>query len=81
MEQTQRGARPSVGTIIVALLSGLLVLLILFPASGVDSDPPVCRAMLFYVVPCESWIAPLVAIATAVAVGIALWWTIDRRQG
>ena len=81
MEQTQRRARPSAGTIIVALLSGVLVLLILFPVSGVDSDPPVCRAMLFYVVPCERWVAPLAATATVVAVGIALWWTIDRREG
>jgi hypothetical protein len=65
---------------IVALLSSLLVLLILFPASGVDSDPPVCRAMLYYVVPCERWIAPLAAIVTAAAVGLALWWSIDRKR-
>lgn len=68
------------GTIVVALLLGLLVLLILFPASGVDSDPPVCRAMLFYVVPCERWVAPLAAMATVVAVVIALWWANDRRK-
>lgn len=50
------------------------------PAKGVDSDPPVCRAMLFYVVPCENWVAPLAAIVTAAAVGLALWWSIDRKQ-
>lgn len=79
MEPTQR-TRPSVGTIIVALLLGLLVLLILFPATVATSDPPVCHAMVFYVVPCERWVAPLAAMAAAVAVGIALWWTIDRRK-
>ena len=81
MEQAQRRVRPSWGTLVVAFLAGLLVFLILFPASGVDSDPPVCRAMLFYVVPCERWVAPLIAITTAVGGGIALWWTIDRRKG
>lgn len=79
MEQTQRRGWPSVGTIIVALLSGVLVLLTLFPASVAQSDPPVCHAMIFYVVPCEGWVAPLAAIATTIAVGIPLWWTIDRR--
>ena len=78
MEQTQR-TRPSVGTMIVALLLGLLVLLILFPATVATSDPPVCHAMLFYVVPCEGWVAPLAAIAAA-TVGVALWWTIDHRE-
>lgn len=81
MDQTQRRGRPSVGTAIVALLLGLLVLLILVPASVATSDPPICRAMLFYVVPCEGWVAPLAAIATAMAVGIALWWSIDRQAG
>jgi predicted benzoate:H+ symporter BenE len=75
-----RRARPSWGTLVVAFLTGLLVFLILFPASGVDSDPPVCRAMLFYVVPCERWVAPLVAITAAVVIGLALWWRIDRKQ-
>ena len=81
MEQTQRRGRPSVGTILVAILLGLLVLLILVPGTVATSDPPICRAMLFYVVPCEGWVAPLAAVATAVAVGIALWWTIDRLKG
>ena len=81
MERAQRRIGPSAGTIIGALLSGLLTLLILVPASGIDSDPPVCRAMLSSIVPCEGWVAPLAAIATAVAVGIVLWWTIDRRRG
>lgn len=73
-------ARPSAGTIIVAILAGLLVLLLLFPASGVDSDPPVCRSMLFYVVPCDRWVAPLAGAVTAGLVGLASWKAIDRRR-
>ena len=58
MGPTQRNTGPSWGTIAVALLAGLVVLLLLSAASGVDSDPPVCRAFLYYVVPCEGWVAP-----------------------
>lgn len=80
MEQTQRRAWPSVGTIIVALLTGILAFLVLFSAGGTNTQPPDCYSFLFYPVPCERWVAPLGAIAIAVAVGIALWWTIDRRK-
>lgn len=80
MEQTTgRSARPSVWTIIVGLLAGLLVLLILVPATVATSDPPVCWAMLFYVVPCDGWVAPLAAAMTAGLVGLGLWNTVDRR--
>jgi NADH:ubiquinone oxidoreductase subunit 6 (subunit J) len=65
---------PSSGTkITVALLAGLVVILLMFPASGVDSDPPVCRAMLGYVVPCEAWVAWAAAAATAGIVAFWLW--------
>lgn len=82
MKQTKRmRVTPSWGTIFVALLVGVLAFLLLFPASGVDSDPPVCRAMLFYPVSCEDWVAPLVAGTSAAIVGVVLWRTIDRRRG
>ena len=51
----------------------------LFPASGVDSDPPVCRSVFFYVVPCEVWVAWAAAAAATVLVGLALWVN-DRRR-
>ncbi len=77
---TKRSARPSVGTIIVALLAGLLVLLILFPAGGANTQPPDCWAYLFYPVPCERWAAPLAGAVTAGLVGFGFWKTIDRRR-
>ncbi len=79
-QTTRRAVRPSAGTVIIGLLAALLVFLLMFPASGVDSDPPVCRAILYYPVPCERWVAPLAAAATAGLVGLGLWTTIDRRQ-
>lgn len=65
---------PSTATkLAVALLAGLVVILLLFPASGVDSGPPVCRAMVGYKVPCEAWVAWAAAAATAGIVAFWLW--------
>lgn len=81
MQQTTRpNPRPSVGTIIVALLVGLLVLLILVPAGGTDTQPPDCWAYLFYPVPCERWIAPLAGAVTAGIVALGTWKLLHRRQ-
>ncbi len=75
--EPKRRARSRATTIFVALLSGLVVLLLLFPASGVTTDPPECYAMLAYVVPCEAWIAWSVGAVTAGVVALA--W--DRSSG
>jgi len=79
-QTTRRAARPSVGTVIVALLAGLVVLLILFPAGGTDDQPPDCYSFLYYPVPCERWVAPVAGAATAALVGFGLWKAIDRRR-
>lgn len=73
-------SRPSGGTIVVALLAGLLVLLGLFPASGVDTQPPVCYSYLFYEVPCDRWVAPVAGAVTAGLVGLGFWLMIGRRR-
>ena len=81
MKQTTRqAARPSVWTIIVALLAGLVVLLLPAPGSVVTTDPPVCYSMLFYVVPCDGWVAPVAGAGAAGLVGWALWMSDRRRQ-
>jgi len=77
-QTTKPGARPRISTI-VALLAGLTVFLLLFPASGTASLPPECYSMLGYVVPCEAWVAWAAGTATAGLVGVGLWMT-DRHQ-
>jgi len=79
-QTTMQSARSSARTIAVALFAGLVVLLLLFPASGVDSDPPVCRSMFFYVVPCGAEVAWAAAAATAGLVGLALWTNHRRNE-
>ena len=79
MEQAARpNTRPKTRTIVVALLAGLAVLLLLFPASGIDPQPPVCYSMFGYVVSCDAWVAWAAGAATAGLVGLAMW-AIDRR--
>ena len=79
-QTTGRAARPSVGTIIAALLVGLLVLVLLFRSGGTNDLPPDCWAFFFYPVPCEPWVAPLAGAVTAVVVGFGLWMYVDRRR-
>lgn len=78
-QTTDQVARPRLTTVVGALVLGVAVLVLLFPASGVDSDPPVCRSMFFYVVPCEDWVAWVAGAATASLVGLAMWAS-DRRR-
>lgn len=79
MEQaTKRSARPSARTFVVALLAGLAVLLLLFPGSGIDRQPPECYSMFGYTVPCGGGLALVAATLTAGIVGFALW-IYDRR--
>ena len=46
----------------IALLAGLVVLVLLFPASGVDTLPPECFSVFGYTVPCDGWGRWLVAL-------------------
>jgi hypothetical protein len=80
MEQpTRQAAQPRVGTIVVALLAGLVVLVLLFPGSGNAAQPPTCYSMFGYVVPCDAWVSWVAAAATAGLVGMGMWMN-DRRQ-
>ncbi len=73
-----QSARPSARTMAVALVAGFAVLLLLFPASGIDPLPPVCYSLFGYVVPCDAWVAWAAATATAGLVGLAL--TTNHRR-
>ncbi|CAN5506899.1 hypothetical protein BH20CHL7_BH20CHL7_13350 [soil metagenome] len=77
---TQRGSdRHDEEDIAIALLAGLVVLVLLFPASGIDPIPPQCYSAFGYVVPCADGLAVGAAIATAAMAG-ALLWLRDRRR-
>jgi predicted benzoate:H+ symporter BenE len=78
--RSEKTRGPSLGTVVVAVLAGILTFLLLVPFSGVDTQPPVCRAIFFYEVPCAEWTAPLVAAAAAGIVGVAFWMLLDRRR-
>ena len=79
MAQTTRSNAPPKTTIVAAFLAGLAVLLLLFPASGVDTFPPVCRSMLGYVVPCDAWVAWVAAAAGAGMAGLVTWVIVRPR--
>ncbi len=75
---TKRSARPGARTIAVALLAGIAVLLLLFPASGIVPQPPECYSVFGYTVPCDGRLGVVAGAATAGLVGVALWMY-DRR--
>lgn len=57
----------------LALLAGFMVLVLLFPASGIDPIPPVCYSVFGYTVPCDQRVAVAAGAATAAVVGLAIW--------
>jgi len=59
--------------IVIAVLAGLVVLVLLAPAHGVDTIPPQCFAVIGYGVPCDDTLARAASVATTVAVGVGLW--------
>jgi hypothetical protein len=74
LDQTER-QRPwsTAAKVAIAVLAGLVVLVLLFPASGLDSSPPVCYSVLGYTVPCGGGLAVVAGTATAAAIGLLFW--------
>ena len=63
----------TVAKVALAVVAGLIVLVLLFPASGIQPIPPVCYSVFGYVVPCgEGW-ALAAGAAAAVFVGVTVW--------
>jgi hypothetical protein len=60
------------------LLTGFVVLVLLFPGSGQMSQPPQCFSMFGYYVPCESGVAVAAGAATA-GIVVLLFWSAGRR--
>jgi len=66
--------RPDVtaAKVAVAILAGIVVLVLLFPASGVDTRPPECYSAFGYTVPCGAGWSLAAGAATAGVVGVLL---------
>ena len=64
----------------VPILAGLVVLVLLAPASGVAALPPQCWSVFGYGVPCGSGLSLAAGAATAGVVGLALWLNGRRRK-
>ena len=80
MEQTtRRSSRPKARTIVIALAAGLVAFLLLNPWSGIQRQGSECYSVFGYVVPCEEWVAWVVAAAIAGVVGLGLSLR-DRRR-
>lgn len=87
LEQTICGTWTRVAKVTVVVLAGVIVLLLLFPAGVLHSDPPQCLSAFGHRVPCGRLAIPafrlaewsLVASAvTAAVVGFALRLNSDR---
>jgi hypothetical protein len=60
--------------------SGFLVLLLLLPVSGIDTNPPVCYATFGYTVPCGSGLAFGAALVVGLIVGGVTYRALGRRS-
>lgn len=70
MEGWERRGTSTVAKVVITLLAGLVVLVLLFPGSGVDTQPPECYSVFGYTVPCEAWVSWAAGALTA-GVGMA----------
>jgi len=73
---TKPRTRRTFWSLLAGLCSAVLVVLLLLPVSGVDTNPPVCSATFGYTVPCGSGLAFGAALIIGLMVGgvTALAW-------
>jgi len=69
--------RSTILAVLAGLGSGLLVVLLLLPAGGNDTNPPVCYSTFGYTVPCGSGLA----FGTALLVGLIVGGVTYRALG
>lgn len=73
MGQSRRpGGWPGLAILAVAVAAGFVVLLLLFPASGVDTDPPQCLSTFGYTVPCGAELSLASGVVVAGVLGFVL---------
>jgi len=77
---TRGEAWRTVRKIALALLAGLAVLVLLYPANTADTLPQQCFSMVGLGAPCGAGLAVPGGVATAVIVGLLLWLRDHRRR-
>lgn len=75
----QQRTRTTLWSVVAGLGSAALVVLLLLPVSGVDTNPPVCRATFGYTVPCGSSLAFGGALIIGLLVGVLAHRALVRR--
>ena len=76
------GSRHPIATVarlVVALAAGFVILLLLFPYSGIDTDPPERHWVFGCVVPCGGRVGPAGGAGAALLVWLA-WSALGRRR-
>jgi len=66
--------------VVAGLGSGFLVILLLLPTSGIDTNPPVCYSTFGYTVPCGSGLAFGAALVVGLIVGGVTYRALGRRS-
>lgn len=81
-DQSLRGSRRRDGWVVAlsAAAVGILIVLLLFPASGIDRNPPECYSTFGYVVPCGAGLSVGLALAGAVVAGAVVYVLMRRRR-
>lgn len=76
----ERRLRTALPAVVAGVGSGFLVLLLLLPASGIDTNPPVCYSTFGYTVPCGSGLAFGAALVVGLIVGGVTYRALGRRS-
>jgi hypothetical protein len=72
--------RTTFPAVVAGLGSGFLVVLLLLPVSGIDTNPPVCYSTFGYTVPCGSGLAFGAALVVGLIVGGVTHRALGRRS-
>ena len=72
--------RTTFPAVVAGLGGGFLVVLLLLPVSGIDTNPPVCYSTFGYTVPCGSGLAFGAALVVGLIVGGVTYRALGRRS-
>jgi hypothetical protein len=72
--------RTTFPAVVAGLGSGFLVVLLLLPVSGIDTNPPACYSTFGYTVPCGSGLAFGAALVVGLIVGGVTYRALGRRS-